>query len=151
MQMLELPKSKLRLDSEELVKSGPGDAVVARYPTDHIKRIGLEKTHEYGTAFLLIAVFASLAFVSNQYVESAAWSWVGVIVCLGICGLVISGIEGRSVVIETTGGTTQYPVADLFEEAEGFVLSANALLGLEGFAAKAEVAEDKPMSPSCGG
>ena len=44
MQILELPKSKLRLDSEELVKSGPGDAVVARYPTDHIERIALEKT-----------------------------------------------------------------------------------------------------------
>jgi hypothetical protein len=150
MQILELPKSKLRLDSEELVKSGPGDAVVARYPTDHIERIALEKTHEYGTAFLLVAVFASLAFVSNQYVESAAWSWTGVIVCLGICGLVVSGIEGRNVVIETTGGTTQYPVADLFEEAEGFVLSANTLLGLDGFESKAQAREDKPLPPTSG-
>jgi hypothetical protein len=148
MQILDLPKSKLRLDTDELVKCGPGDSVVARYPTEHIVRIGLEKTQEYGTAFVLIAIFASLAFVSNQYVESAGWSWTGVIVCLGICGLVLTGIEGRSLVIETTGGVVQYPVADLFEEAEGFVLSANALLGLERFERPTD--EDKPLSPADG-
>ena len=66
MQILDLPKSKLRLDTDELVKGGAGDSVVARYPTEHIVRIRLEKTQEYGTALVLIAIFMALAFVSNH-------------------------------------------------------------------------------------
>jgi len=133
MQVLDLPKSKLTLYTDELVKRGPGDSVVARYPTDRIVRIGLETSQEYATAFVLFTTFAALAFVSHQYISSPGWSWTAVILCLGICAIVIMGIEGRRLVIETTGGAARYPVADLFEEAEGFVLSANALLGLEAF------------------
>lgn len=131
MQVLDLPKSKLALHQDELVKYGPGETAVARYPTERIVHIGLERTRELGMPLLLVSVFLALAYVAHVFVASPAWSWTGVIVCLGICGLVLLGIEGRNLVIETTIGTVRYQVADLFEEAEGFVLSANALLELE--------------------
>lgn len=134
MQTLDLPKSKIAIRNDELVKYGTEDVVVARHPTEHIVRIELEKVQEFATAAFLIAVLGALAFVCHHFVSSPGWSWAGVIVCVGACGFVILGIEGRQLVVETTGGTTRYPIADLFEEAEGFVLSANAMLGLASFA-----------------
>ncbi len=132
MQVLDLPKSRLALHQDEMVKYGPGDTAIARYPTDQIVKIGLEKSREFGPAIVLIGVFASLAFVAYRFVESPGWSWTAVIVCLGICGFALLCIEGRKLVIETAAGTVRYPVADLYEEAEGFVLSANSLLELGG-------------------
>jgi len=155
MQILDLPKSKLSLRSDELVKYGPGEAVVARFPTEHIVRIELEKSQEYTTAIILLAVFGALGFVSHQFVSSPGWSWAGVIACAGVCGFVLLGVEGRQLVVETTGGATRYPIVDLFEEAEGFVLSANALLGLASFAGSATQAgnreaprEEKDLTPT---
>ena len=103
---------------------------MARYPTQGIVRLGLEKSRELGVPFVLVSVFLALAYVAHEFVSSPGWSWTAVVVCLGICAVMIMSIEGRRIVIETTSGTVRYPVADLFEEAEGFVLSANALLEL---------------------
>jgi hypothetical protein len=131
MQVLDLPKSGISLHREEMLKYGPEDAVVARYPTERIVRIGLETTRELGMPIVLISVFVALAYVAHAFVASPGLAWTGVIVCLGVCGIVLLSIEGRRIVIETTNGTVAYPVQDLFEEAEGFVLSANSLLELD--------------------
>lgn len=149
MQVLDLPKSKLSLHRDEMVKYASGDAVVARYPTSGILGIELEKTRQIGFPIVLSAVFLALAFVSYRFVESPGWSWTGVIVSLGICGLVVLSTEGRDLVIETTTGTVRYPVADLFEEAEGFVVSANALLAIGGVE-RSEMGEteEKDLAPS---
>jgi hypothetical protein len=147
MQVLDLPKSRIALHRDEMVKYGPGETAIARYPTDQIRRIGLERSRELGAAIVIIGVFVSLAYVAHRYVASPGWSWTAVIVCLGICGFAFLGIEGRKLVIETPGGTVRYPVADLFEEAEGFVVSANALLALsDEECAGAESAEKQLVS-----
>lgn len=131
MPVLDLPKTKLALHADEMLKYGPGDVVVARYPTDQIIKIGLEKSKDLGFPCVVTAVFGALAFVSYRFISSPGWSWAAVIVCLGVCGIVMMSIDGRKIVVETTNGTVRYVVAELFEEAEGFVLSANSLLELE--------------------
>jgi hypothetical protein len=143
MQILELPKSKLALHDEELIKLGSNDSVLARHPTTGIVALRLEKTQQYAFATLILSVFTGLALVAYRYVASPGWSWTAIIVCLGICGFTFFGIEGRQLVVETTSGTVRYPLADLFEEAEGFVLSANSLLQLE-----REESEDKDLISS---
>ncbi len=143
MQVLDLPKSKLALHRDEMVKYGLGDTVVARYPTEQITRIGLEKSRDLGFPILMISVFAALAFVSHQYIASPGWSWTAVIACLGVCGIFVMSIEGRRIMIETTTGTIRCAVADLFEEAEGFVISANSMLELENLEKMEN--EDKPL------
>ena len=147
MQVLDLPKSQLALHREEMVKYGPGDVVVARYPVERIVGIGLEKSRELGFPIVLTAVFAALAVVAYRYITSPGWSWTAVIVCLGICGVVLASIEGRKLVIETKNGTVRYPVADLFEEAEGFVVSANAMLELGGME-RIGAEDEKPLVAS---
>ena len=132
MPLLELPKSKLVLGTDELVKYGAGETVMARYPSERILRLRLEKSREYGFGFLLIGVFLALAFVAHRFIGSPGWSWAAVIVCLGIAGLGALSIEGRKIVIETADGTISYPVLDQYEDAEGFALSANSALGLAG-------------------
>jgi hypothetical protein len=132
MPILELPKSKLVLHADELLKYGPDETVMARYRTDRIVRLGLEKSREYGFGILLVTVFAALAYVAHRFITSPGWSWTVVIGCLGVCGLAVLSIEGRRLVIETADGTVRYPVVDAFEDAEGFVLSASAALGLGG-------------------
>jgi len=129
-QILTLPKSQLSLRDDELIKSGPDDVVVARFPTSQIARIGIEKTRAYGAAMGFIAVLVALAAVAHVYIASPGWSWLAIIACAAGSGCVLLGIEGRELVIETTNGEARYPVIDLFDEAEGFVLSANGLLGL---------------------
>lgn len=132
MPILELPKSKLVLHANELLKYGPGETVMARHRTDRIVRIGLEKSRQYGFGILLVSVFVALGYVAHRFISSPGWSWTVVIGCIGVCGLGVLSIEGRRVVIETADGTVRYPVMDAFEDAEGFVLSASAALGLEG-------------------
>lgn len=131
MQHLTLPRTRLTLRDGELVKTGDDDVVVARFPTDRIARLSLEKTHAFGTACAVVAVLGALALVARLHVESPAWSWAAIIVCAAGCALVLLGIEGRELVIKTRSGEARYPVMDVFEEAEGFVLSANGLLGLD--------------------
>ena len=145
MQVLDLPKSRIALHRDEMVKYGPGDTAIARYPTDQIVSVELEKTRELGGAGVIIAIFASLAFVAHRYVTSPGWAWTAVIACLGICAFAVLGIEGRRLVIETSGGTARYPVADLFEEAEGFVVSANTLLALGAEQGSETEVEDKEL------
>ena len=135
MQILDLPKSKIALRRDEIVKYGPGETTIARFPTTEIARIGLEKSREFAFPAILVGVFASLACVARVYIQDPGWSWTAVIVCAGICAFALLAIEGRKLVIETPSGTVRYPVADVWEEAQGFVVSANTLLksgGLDG-------------------
>ena len=132
MPVLDLPKSKLTLDRDELLKLGPDDTVVARYRTDQILGLGIEQSRDFGAPLVFAAVFLSLAFVSFRFVEAPGWSWAGTIVCLGVSALSLMSIQCQKLVISTSGGTVRYPVLDLVEEAEGFVVSANSILELGG-------------------
>ena len=141
MQLLTLPKSQLTLREGELIKSGPDDVVVARFPTEQISRLGLEPTRSYGAAFGIVLVLLALAMLAHLHIASPGWSALAILACLAGCACVVLGIEGRELVIETANGEARYPISDLFDEAEGFVLSANGLLGLGPAADQATPAE----------
>ena len=129
---LQLPKTKLVVRDGMLTKTGKEDVVVAELQLTDITDVRVEKTADYPFPMAIVAVFVALAVVSKVYVLSAGWGWTGAIVCLAIAGFAVFAIYGRKIVIETNSGAVGYPVADTFEEADGFVVSLRQrLLSLE--------------------
>ena len=120
---LQLPKTKLALHDGMLTKTGEDDALIAELPLSEISDVRIEKTTEYPFPLVIVGIFLALAVVSKVYMPSTGWGWAGTIVCLGIAGFAVMMISGRKIVIETQNGTVGYPVADGFEEADGFVVS----------------------------
>lgn len=125
---LELPKTRLAVSDGALRKTGKNDTLVAELPLANIADIRVERTADYPLPCVICAVFVALAVVSKVYVTSTGIGWTGAIICLCIAGLAVLAIHGRKIVIETKDGLVGYPVADTFEEADGFVVSVKAML-----------------------
>ena len=91
-----------------------------------------ETTKDYAFALLVLVVFGSLACVSKIYITQPGLSWTATIICAGLSLFGLVMIQGRRVVVKTTDGSVAYPVNDLYEEAEGFVISVRQQLRLLG-------------------
>jgi hypothetical protein len=127
MPRIELPKTNLRLQGQDLLKYSHPEALVGSFPLSQIVDVRLERHTEF---FGLIAagMFAALAAVAKAYIPWPGVAWAATIVALAaalLCTLIVSG---RKIVIETKDGLVSYIVADAFEEAEGFVVSLRQIL-----------------------
>ena len=128
MEDLNLPKTKLSLSDGVLKKLSKNDALVATFALEDIKDIRCDKSADYAFPLILIAVFSSLAIVSIFYIPWTGLGWTLAIMCGGAALFSIQIIYGRKIVLETDNGTVGYPVADTYEEADGFVVSVKQRL-----------------------
>ena len=120
---LQLPKTKLFIHADKLTKKGDNDAVVAEFPLGDIDEVRVEGTADYPFPIAVILIFGSLAYVAKTYIPYTGLGWTAAIICIAIAAFAPLLINGRKIVIETTNGAVGYPVADAFEEADGFVIS----------------------------
>lgn len=120
---LDLPKTKLAVLEDSLIKTGKSDTLVAELPFAEITNIYVEKTADYLLPVIVIVFFTGLAAISVVYVPFAGLKWVGALICLCFAAFASVMSSGCKIVIETKDGSVGYPVLDLPEEADGFVIS----------------------------
>ena len=130
MDELSLPKTKLILSDGVLKKFGKDNTVSATFPMESIKDIRCEKTTDYAVSILFFAICSSLGIIAKVFIPSPGWGWTAALICGFAACFSILMANGRRIILETNGGIVSYPVADGFEEAEGFAVSAKQKLEL---------------------
>jgi hypothetical protein len=125
---LALPKSKLTFENGVVTKRGQENAVVAHHSLSDIRKVDvIQKVDPLGITFLVVG--AALAYLCKAYIPSDLWSWIAALVFVGVSFLGLFAIKKAQIRFECSAGTAAYDVLDTYEDAQGFAVSLQSLLG----------------------
>ena len=120
---MNLPKTRLRLDDDLLIKYDAAGDEVSSIKISDIQSVEMTVKYEVVGALMLMVPGAALAWASWSKIEHEWWSWAGTIVFAGLASLAALGIKCTCIDVTTDQGSVQYPVNDTQEDAAGFLIA----------------------------
>lgn len=128
---LELAKTRLRVDGDELQRRNANGGVLLRLPLADVADLELRAAFDPVCLVFLAAAaaVAAIAFFVSEYVILTSLLYLGAV---ALAVLACFGTVTRRIVVRTSDGETQIQCDDNRDEAEGFVLSVRHLLRKRG-------------------
>ena len=128
--VLTLPKSRISVSSEEVLKCSPTGEVIARHKLSSLTGATVKKYFDPFSIVFGIAG-AALIYFPSQHVESEMLRWILIAIGVVLCILSIFGCYASKLVLVSRDGEIVYSTADDPEQIQGFAASLADMI-LEG-------------------
>ena len=119
---IQLPKSRLFVENNDLIKRSGKGQVIARHGLATIRDVTIVKRFE-PNSLVFAAMLLGVAVVAKVYIPLLMLSWVIAILCAMVGIFVLASPFKSQLLIDAREGVAHYDAFETSEEVSGFVLS----------------------------
>jgi hypothetical protein len=119
---LVLPRSGLMLVDGDLLKVTRGGEAQGRIPLREVAEIRLGFALE-PLGFILGGAGVGIALICKLFIDSEFWSWLLAVLFSAVAAGCFMLVRKTRLIVVSSLGEVKYDIADMLDEATGFVLS----------------------------